>query len=1021
MVEDVAITSVYQPPTQPRMTLAEHFQEILILLPRHTPWCCVGDHNDTPDDHIMLKDNPFPGLVPYFVADSNNHPRPTRNEGNRCIDYFLTNELNQINNIAFVDDEDIADHKIISATLHANNAHSEPDRPHRLLKSSKLLQPDQMATADWQRACDAYVNANPPVEMPEQATQALIDDLWNSISNYYENMLSFAISQHDPPQPRRRRHPRNLKNKITFSNHDPPTGQLDRANDSYIIRKLRNFSAKIREILKLQRAHRTHTTEYDRLQQKARRHPFFQIGMPWEIQLAHAEQELETERTNQRKVRIQSWRNKMQSSISSCYKWIKHTQYIPFRGLFSNSLNRLNATCSVTEALILIRDHWRLVWRRETFDLPAAIHRIDGELNRLGFQNPNVVMWEPLSLDQIAQRIPRLKGKAGGPDQWSGDEIAAIPVVHLQLFVDYCKLCESMGLLPTQWTFAVQCHLPKAQKGVRQSDGARDVCGLRPLTLFSAWYRLWSSTRLKTADAQQWLRQWWHPTAVGGRRGQEMYHALLPLISAATEGKYIVSLDYSLAFDYCHPQLATHFFRKTGMPQNICQMFFQQWTNQRRIITFDGFCLPTPEHVNCSLPQGDPFSLIAMVAVMMPAISQIEREYPSVIQRSFVDDRSWAAPSATVALQVEALWTSWSTTLNLRENTDKTQYYHSNIAGRRSFANAGAPRDKITDQVCILGNIFTAARRRSIHAKERDRLASAKSMILRAGCLPLSLKGRRAVIAAGPMAKAEFGWCMYDPPLRQCDAIDRAIRRALREPKQSCVHLRNIFRGHRLNIRYRILTACVNALHRTGQAIPFPIWHRIGIAGTINKFLMNMSWMRVGPWEWTHSITSSTFCLNPASRQFTRDRMQLNHLLREGFRADCFKKWSMSTRNDAEACQYCDYNENRCQRARQHEQNAQHRFAILTGGFVSPAAFDVMKNTNTPCRCGAFNSLDHMVWWCQQVPSPSERPPVPTDWLQRRLGWPSGSPYDEATISWMVRVREWSLTNRYKPPTHFPT
>ena len=77
-----------------------------------------------------------------------------------------------------------------------------------------------------------------------------------------------------------------------------------------------------------------------------------------------------------------------------------------------------------------------------------------------------------------------------------------------------------------------------------------------------------------------------------------------------------------------------------------------------------------------------------------------------------------------------------------------------------------------------------------------------------------------------PLAKAEFGWCMYDPPLNECEKIDGAIRRALREPKQSCVELRNIFRGHRLNLRFRILTACVNALHRTYQATPFPTWHR---------------------------------------------------------------------------------------------------------------------------------------------------------------------------------------------------
>jgi hypothetical protein len=60
--------------------------------------------------------------------------------------------LDHISNIALLDDEDIADHKIISATIHANSEHSDRDRPHRLVKSPNLQQPEQMPMADWHRA-----------------------------------------------------------------------------------------------------------------------------------------------------------------------------------------------------------------------------------------------------------------------------------------------------------------------------------------------------------------------------------------------------------------------------------------------------------------------------------------------------------------------------------------------------------------------------------------------------------------------------------------------------------------------------------------------------------------------------------------------------------------------------------------------------------------------------------------------------------------------------------------------------
>lgn len=407
-----------------------------------------------------------------------------------------------------------------------------------------------------------------------------------------------------------------------------------------------------------------------------------------------------------------------------------------------------------------------------------------------------------------------------------------------------------------------------------------------------------------------------------------------------------------------------------------------------------------------------------MVAVLTPAMYQISREFPSVTQRNFVDDRTWTAPSAFAALQVEALWTSWSGTLNLRENLDKTQYFHIKAAGRRSFATLGVPPQNVTDQACVLGNTFSPAQRRSLNPKERDRLDTAKKQIVRAGCLPISLKIKRAVISTGPMAKAEFGWCMYDPPLNACDQIDKAIRRALREPKQSCVHLRNILKGHRLNLGFRILTTCVNAIHRTYHNIPFPSWHRIGIASTINKFLTHMSWLRTEPWTWKHSITHATFSLCPTNTHFIPDRSHLNHLLREGFRADSYQRWSVSTRIDARACQNIEYSETRCQLARRCEHDEPHRFAILSGGFVSEAKFSVIKK-ESPVRClvcNKVNDLDHMLWYCQNVPNFDIRPPIPRDWLQRRLGWPAGCPQDEATIAWMVHVRKWLLTHRYKPP-----
>lgn len=190
-------------------------------------------------------------------------------------------------------DEAIADHKIPSANILVNSEHDGRDRPHRLGKAPKVSKPDNITKEQWSVACSTFVNRRPAINIPAQISQDDLDDLWNNISDFYEDMLSFAISQHDSRRPCHNRSQKHFKNHVTFSNHDPPKGQLDRANDTFVIRKLRNFSAKLRELLKLQAARRTQTIEFQRLLQKVRRNPFFQVGAQLETQLLHAEQALE--------------------------------------------------------------------------------------------------------------------------------------------------------------------------------------------------------------------------------------------------------------------------------------------------------------------------------------------------------------------------------------------------------------------------------------------------------------------------------------------------------------------------------------------------------------------------------------------------------------------------------------------------------------------------------------------------------------------------------------------------------
>ena len=210
-----------------------------------------------------------------------------------------------------------------------------------------------------------------------------------------------------------------------------------------------------------------------------------------------------------------------------------------------------------------------------------------------------------------------------------------------------------------------------------------------------------------------------------------MHAALGPLIQAARQGKYLVSLDFSLAFDHCCPATTVWLFQRLGLPVGIGQMLLGAWMNQCRYIEYDGCILQTPEKVVHSLPQGDAWSLYGLIALLMPPTTNVQNLYPNTIHKTYVDDRSWASNSCAEALAVERTWQHWTNLLGLRENTLKSQYFHQSAKGRRRFIENGVSPEKVSDSPCLLGSRLQGLVRRKLCDKECDRLHTAKKRTLK--------------------------------------------------------------------------------------------------------------------------------------------------------------------------------------------------------------------------------------------------------------------------------------------------
>ena len=263
-----------------------------------------------------------------------------------------------------------------------------------------------------------------------------------------------------------------------------------------------------------------------------------------------------------------------------------------------------------------------------------------------------------------------------------------------------------------------------------------------------------------------------------------------------------------------------------------------------------------------------------------------------------------------------------------------------------------------------------------------------------------------------------------EPDLTVVNRIQAAVKCALHEQRYASPDLRDMLRGHRLRSLFRVLSSIVGAarrlLDKSPQKLIPGLWDwRLGLSASINVLLTRFGWQYVRPWLWKHRITREHVALTKRSIHWTNEATMVIHQLREGFRANCWRKWQIATRNDAQECSNIRYDANRAKLAIRQDKCNTHRFAVLAGAYCSPAALAVANGSNSlacPHSRNAVGHTAHMYWACAEMPDNSHiRLQRPADRLQARLVWPCGlnSQYDEKVLAWLAFVRMKTLERRY--------
>ena len=1009
MIEGAAFSCIYQPPDEPRLPLVEHLQEVQVLLPRGCHWLRTGDWNDEPEENFYYESFVDDGLEALAVCDENQKMLPTRWGGTRTLDYILSNSQGDVSRLDFYDGS-FSDHKALQFEVLVQA--KQEYKTLRLRSTDGLSFEASMPWKVWKQACDEWAQSSTKPTIPERAqnvSQQDVDRVWDKINLYYENMLRAAVLL----CAFERLGPRKRKNRPKLVSNYPLFGKLDSSTAPFRLRKLRNLEAKLRELVGLEQRQKMHTQEAQNLQQKVLRNPLCPDGT-WQQRLKQITVDLAKERQKEKQHRLHAWRQSLQNSNSLCYKWLKRGAPQVFKGLIAEKLQISEPVTLVSDALDVIKAHWQQVWDRT----PVDSHEVWLHLqHQPGYQRWNLDEWPKLSTAECAASASKLRGKASGIDGWSGSEVASIPLEQWDVFCDFTQWIEAVGLSPSGWRQFKQCHIPKPSKIVR-ADGVCEVADLRPISISSSFYRVWASSRLRSQPAQEWMSTWWPEEAIGGKAKGEVFEALAPLAAAAAEKQFVATLDYSLAYDYCDPHLAVGIMKRLGLPEGIASLLSTTWGQQQRWLFFEGLVHQTSIDVSRSLPQGDPWSLAGLVATLKVPMQQISNQHPQMTARSFVDDRSWATPTAAETVEVMRKWHSWSDKLGLRENYSKTQFFAADQSCKQALLRNGVPEQQVSCYPCLLGTAFKGTARRKNTPKEEERLCKSQRLVRRASCLPVPYKRKVMIMAAAPFAKAAWGWFFKLPTKAQFRQFGATVRKALNEPKRACVHLRNILRGHRTDLPFRILEMNVMAARRCALKFPEGLpctWDaQQGWSATIAQSLKQTGWEITAPWCWKHAQMNRYFSLDRNGRNFATDKGLLAHLLREAWRRSEWEAWHSSSRNDATACADQQYSERRCKLAREVAQSSYAAFGFLSGAFASPAT---IQRDETPCElCGReVPTTEHLLWSCPAFVS--SRPRKPSDSLQGRLAWPVGLSTDAAVVSHCLEVRSAVLAARWKPST----
>ena len=558
--------------------------------------------------------------------------------------------------------------------------------------------------------------------------------------------------------------------------------------------------------------------------------------------------------------------------------------------------------------------------------------------------------------------------------------------------------------------------LPKPGK---VADLSVKVSDTRPISVMSVWWRLWASTFCKSSHLRQWLQTVLLPE-VGGISHEDIYSNLIEIFDHFTEHGYLLTLDYSKAFDCIDASLSHELLRAHGWPSRIISLLSATSQLQCRFVQWDHHTHPDPLNASQIQPQGDPFGPLMMSLWVQAGILAVRRDCP--LQHSstkvYLDDRTMTASSAQDLAQLHRAWKSWSLQVGLLENDSKTKVT-ANSPAKRSIASAHFPQDTVESCVQVLGSVSASGRRR-LAESEVKRVAEARKVTLLLGCCRFLLDRHLRLVRQFAVPKVNFGWVARGPTWSVSKSLFSSVWRSARRVRYSSPWLRALFLGGNLHLDVVWATRLVASVLRFRLSKGFgPMWTRSAgsCAGALRGWMSRKGFLEDAgrPWVWSHAFAGVSVNLARGVTQHTVVSLigLAQHNVRQGWRAWVFQRWLESGRHELRSLPPLSgavFRSLQVEDIRSWALSAAPAATVALGATFSVGHWSVLpapvgQSGSCPRGCGGVGFWDHVCWSCPRRPSTAPlRPSCP---LLARFGWTTQDSLRNAPN--VTQVRSWLL------------